>query len=173
MSASDPMSQPPAEGLVPIEAMVGDDEEDTALLRKMASDAEAFLVSHRWCPVAKAAWFGGGVGGILAIFLCRVQPPTPDTGPWMWAIAGDVPSVYLPLEDAPSPSAAFRQYIDGMTRWVEFARKGKVGTVEDGIPPLTVPSTPEWAEKVQGRLNSLALLIQPLFDGSDDDATTH
>jgi hypothetical protein len=166
-----PNPKPPAPGLVPIEAMVGDDDEDTTLLRKMASDAESFLRSHRWCPEARVAYFGGGVGGIFAVFLCQVKSPSPDVGPWLWAIVGDIPSAYLPLEDAPSPSTVFRSYMDGMTRWVEFARKGKIGGAEDGVPPLTIPSTPQWADKIQGRLNTLALIIQPLFDGSGGDET--
>jgi hypothetical protein len=114
--------------------MTGDDDEDTALLRKMSHDAEVYLQSHSWCASAECCYFAGGVGGILAIFLFRVDSPRPDVGKWIWAIVGDVPPAYLPLEDAPTPAAVFHTYIDGMSRWAELAREGKSGSSEDGIP---------------------------------------
>jgi hypothetical protein len=57
-----------ASGLVPSQKIVGDDEMDTALLRKMAADAEVFIRSFPWCTSVLESYFGGGIGGIFAIF---------------------------------------------------------------------------------------------------------
>jgi len=53
-----------------------------------------------------------------------------------------------------------------MSKWVALAREGRSGTADDGIPPVNVnvPATPEWAEKLEQRLHSLRLIVQPFFD---------
>jgi hypothetical protein len=57
----------------------------------------------------------------------------------------------------------FDTYIDGMKRWVRFAREGREAAPEDGEPPVNVPANREWAESLDGRLLSLTKLVQPLF----------
>lgn len=174
MNSSDASNlDPPALGLVPIEAMAGDDEQDTALLRSMLRDAEAYLLSHSWCSAAECRYFAGGVGGILAIFLFRVDSPRPDVAAWIWAIVGDVPPAYLPLEDASTPAAVFHLYIDAMSRWVELARGEMTGSPEDGIPPVDVPATPEWAERLSTRLKTIRLLLPSYFDPDAESDQVH
>lgn len=168
-SSSDPF--PP--GLTPIGDMVGEDQEDAVLLQRMSRDAEVYLLSHAWCSSAGCRYFGGGVGGIFAIFLCRIDSPRPDVGPWIWAMVGDVPGAYLPLEDAPTPAAVFHLYLDGMARWVELAREGKTGSDEDGVPPVNVPATPEWADRLSGRLNLIRLLLMSRFDPNAESDQVH
>ncbi|MGA9306103.1 MAG: hypothetical protein WBW31_11945 [Candidatus Sulfotelmatobacter sp.] len=51
-----------------------------------------------------------------------------------------------------------------MSKWVELARMGKTGTPDQGVPPVNVPATPEWAEKLSQRLNGLALAVRPFFE---------
>jgi hypothetical protein len=55
-----------------------------------------------------------------------------------------------------------------MSKWVELAREGRSGTAKDGVPPLDVPTTPEWAEKLEQRLHSLRLIVQPFFDDTGE-----
>jgi hypothetical protein len=164
---------PSVPGLVPIEDMSGDDEEDTTLLRGMSRAAEAFLLSHSWCSSAKCRYFGGGVGGIFAIFLFKVDSPRPGVGSWIWTMVGDVPPAYLPLEDASTPAAVFHMYLDGMSRWVGLAGEGTTGPPEDGIPPVDVPATPEWAEKLSTRLNTMRLLLLSHFDPDAESGQVH
>jgi hypothetical protein len=64
----------PVAGVVPIEPMMGDDSEDTALLGQMLEGARDYLRSFSWCESIDSAYFGGGIGGILAIFLFRISP---------------------------------------------------------------------------------------------------
>jgi hypothetical protein len=154
----------PVSGLVPVAELIGDDEEETSLLKQMSQDAEVYLRSFSWCTDVCDSYFGGGVGGIFAVFLFNIQSTRTDLGRWIWIIVGDLPSAYLPIEDARSPKEVFNTYISGMNKWVELARLGRTGTIDDGVPPVNVPPTPEWAEKLQHRLNSLALIIKPFFD---------
>ena len=157
-------SDVPVVGVVPVQNITGDDEKDTKLLREMSAGAEAYLRSFSWCGDVLNSFFGGGVGGVFAVFLFNIHPERPEVGPWIWVVVGDIPPAYLPIEDAASPAQVFKMYLSGMSKWVEFARQGRSGTAGDNIPPINVPATPEWAEKLEHKLNSLRLIIQPFFD---------
>jgi len=149
--------------LIPIENIAGDDQEDTRLLRQMALDARDYLASFSWCREIYESYFGGGVGGIFAVFLFHIHPANPEVDPWIWIVVGDIPSAYLPLSDAGSPHEVFEKYIDGMRRWIKAACNGdqKAATSPD-VPPMNLPATPEWAERLKGRLDGISE-ISPFF----------
>ena len=153
-----------AAGLVPSGDISGDDATDSELLSKMAEDAQRYIGSFSWCEEVLDSYFGGGVGGIFAIFFFHIRPSRPEVAPWIWIMVGDVPSAYLPLTDSESAAEAFRTYMRGMSKWVEFARKGETGSPEQGVPPVNVPATPEWAEELNRRLYGLTLTVKPLFE---------
>jgi hypothetical protein len=157
-----------ASGLVHTDGITGDDAEDTELLKEMTSRATRYIESFSWCDAVLDTYFGGGVGGIFAVFFFRIQPSRAEVDPWIWVMVGDVPSAYLPLTNCESPAEAFRMYLDGMSRWVELARDGKTGTAEEGVPPVNVPATPEWAEKLNLKLSGLASIIKPFFEEDED-----
>jgi hypothetical protein len=163
-------SDTPVAGVVPIASIVGEDEEDTASLRRMSMGADAYLRSFSWCGEVLRAFFGGGVGGIFAVFLFNIHPTRPEVSSWIWIVVGDIPSAYLPLEDCKSSAEVFEIYMLGMSKWVELARQGRSGTADDGVPPLNLPATPEWAEKLEQRLHLLALIMKPFFDETDESA---
>jgi hypothetical protein len=50
-----PKEKVPVAGVVPIDKMTGDDEEDTKLLRVMASGAENYLRCFPWCKGIRAS----------------------------------------------------------------------------------------------------------------------
>ena len=58
----------------------------------------------------------------------------------------------------------------GMSKWVELARQGRSGTPEDGVPPVNVPATPEWAERLEPRLYSLTLIVIPFVVKTDESS---
>ena len=154
----------PVANVQPVALMTGDDEEDTTLLRQMARNAETYLRSFSWCGDVLGAYFGGGVGGIFAVFLFNIRPARAEIAAWIWAVVGDIPSAYLPLEDAKSAAEVFKKYIWGMSNWVTLARQGLTGRPEEGVPPVNVPPTPEWADKLEQRLHTLRLVAEPFFD---------
>ena len=82
--------------------------------------------------------------------------------------SGRCSPAYLPVNDCDSPAEMFRTYLRGMSKWVELARKGETGTAEQGVPPVNVPATPEWAEKLSQRLQLLTLIVKPFFEDESD-----
>ena len=66
----------PIRGVVSLSQMVGDDDEDTKLLRVMTSGAENYLRCFPWCKGIREAYFGDGYGGVVAVFLFlfRIEP---------------------------------------------------------------------------------------------------
>jgi len=161
-------SEAPVAGVVPSDRLIGEDEEDTKLLRHMAAAADEYIGSFGWCQRVMRSFFAGGVGGIFAVFLFEIAPARPDVGQWIWIVVGDIPSAYLPLDDATTAKQVFSTYVQGMMRWVELARQGKRGTPEDGVPPINAPPTPEWAEKLEKRLHLLRFTVQPVFEDNDE-----
>jgi len=157
-----------ASRLVPSEEISGDDETDTKLLREMAINATRYIESFSWCDAVLDSYFGGGVGGIFAVFFFHILPNRAEVDPWIWIMAGDIPSAHLPLTDCGSPAEAFRIYLVGMTKWVELARNGETGTAKQGVPPVDVPATPEWAEKLNQKLSVLASIVPPFLEGGED-----
>jgi hypothetical protein len=157
-------SRVPLHEVVPVEQMAGEDEEDTALLREMLERATKYIRGFSWCESVVATYFAGGVGKVFAIFLFEINTRRMDVDRWEWIFVGDVPSAYLPLEDAPSKMEAFEEYIAGMKRWAEFAHEGQEPTIEDRCPPVNVPATPEWADVLEGKLKFLEEYMRPVFE---------
>jgi hypothetical protein len=154
-----------ASDLTPARSIEGDDDQDTTLLRKMFGDATEYISSLSWCEDILDSYFGGGVGGIFAIFFFHIRSRRSDVDPWIWIVVGDIPPAYLPLSDCESPAQVFRTYVHGMSRWVEFARKGELGAVSPlDVPPVNLPPTPEWAERVNQKLYGLTLAVKPFFE---------
>jgi hypothetical protein len=156
-----------AAGLVRVAELRGDDDEDTQLLKEMADEAKGYISSFSWCRGIVDSYFGAGVGKIFAVFFFRIQPARSGVDQWIWASVGDVPRAYMPLMDCSSPAEFFSGYIRGMRAWVALARVGQEGTPEQGVPPVNLPATPEWAEKLDQRLEGLISVIGPYFDYKD------
>ena len=133
----------------PASTLQGEDCEDTALLRKMFDDASGFLRRFRWCRDIKESYFGIGVGGIVAVFLFRIDPSEPDVDQWLWIIVGDLPPAYLVVDKSPNPVCALHGYIQLMEEWVVAAR---AGTSVDALIPVNAPPTLSNAEALGSRL---------------------
>src|SRR4051812_48819734 len=101
--------------VVPAAMLAGEDAEDTALLRGMLERASQYLRSFRWCADIEEAYFGLGVGGVVAVFLFRIRPAQTGVDPLLWVVVGDVPSAYLVTDRAPSPACALEGYVELMT----------------------------------------------------------
>jgi hypothetical protein len=157
-----------ASGLIPVTDIVGDDEQDTLLLTKMSYAAVDYISSFAWCETIHNSYFGGGVGGIFAVFFFHIRPGRPEVDPWIWVVVGDIPPAYIPLSDSDSPSDVFRSYIRGMNRWVDMARHGGIDDKARGVPPVNLPATPEWAEKINQKLYGVTLAVKPFFEGGSE-----
>jgi len=154
----------PVPNVVPVAQMRGEDDEDTTFLRKMLEGATSYIQSFSWCGSIHSTYFAGGVGKIFAVFLFNITPTRPEVDAWIWIVVGDIPPAYLPLEDCKSGLEVFDTYISGMKRWVVIAREGRESTPDDDVPPVNVPATPEWADKMDSRLRILGESVRPFFE---------
>ena len=156
----------PARGVLPIDQMFGDDEEDTRLLRAMSSRAQEYILSFSWCRSIRAAYFGDGCGGVVALFLYRIESSEANVDEWLWVVVGDVPPAYLVIDDCKTPSQALEGYIDEMSKWVVLAKKGRTSK---RVIPVNAPATPEYAEALEGRLKFLRDVMVPSFQTAETE----
>lgn len=137
--------------------------EDGALeLRAYLSEARDFLLYYKWCREILDEYVGIFAGGIIGVFLFKIDPAQLDVDEWVWVIVGDVPSAYLTCDLCPNPATALDGYIGAMTEWVEAASKGE--SVAELIP-VDVPATPENAELLRTRLAFLDSRILSQYKG--------
>jgi hypothetical protein len=150
----------PAKGVIPLDKMFGEDDEDAKLLRVMASGAKSFLLSFPWCDRISEAYYGDGYGGIVAIFLFNIYSTRTDVDEWLWVVFGDVPPAYLVVDSSRTPSQALERYLEEISAWVKLAKKGRSSKY---VIPAYVQATPENAADVEQRMQFLQDIILPAF----------
>ncbi|MGO8933534.1 MAG: hypothetical protein ACLPLZ_15460 [Terracidiphilus sp.] len=154
----------PVRGVIPIDQLFGEDEEDTRLLLKMASKARSYISEFSWCKSVREAYFGDGFGKVVAVFLFRIEPSRPDVDEWLWVVVGDLPSAYLVIDECKTPSQALEGYVGEMSQWVKLAKEGR--TSKDVIPVNAAP-TPESAGMLEARLRVLSEKIVPALRANE------
>jgi hypothetical protein len=150
----------PVKGVVSLDQMVGGDDEDTELLRVMASGAEKYVLSFSWCKGIREIYFGDGYGGVVAVFLFHVEPSELSVDEWLWVISCDVSPAYLVTDSCKTPSQALEGYIDEVSKWIKLAQRGCSST---DVIPVYMPATPENAADVEKRIKLLRDVIVPAF----------
>jgi hypothetical protein len=150
----------PVKGVVPVDQMVGGDDEDTKLLRAMASGAEKYIRSFSWCKSIREVYFGDGYGGVVAVFLFRIKPALKNVDEWLWVISCDVSSAYLVTDSCKTPSQALEGYIEEVSKWIQLAKKGRSSKK---VIPVYMSATPENAVRVESGLKFLREVIVPAF----------
>ncbi|HEU4868599.1 MAG TPA: hypothetical protein VFV09_12845, partial [Actinomycetota bacterium] len=82
--------------LEPTTNLRGDDEEDTALLNEMLREAKAYVSSFQWCQSITESFASEvAIGGVVAVFLLRIEPGSPEVDDHLWVVVGDLPPAYL------------------------------------------------------------------------------
>ena len=138
--------------LTAADGMKGDSVEDTKLLRGMLHEAHNFLLSFAWCKEIVGSYFGLGIGGIVAVFLFKIEPAEQKVDRWLWVVVGDLPPAYLVTDNSPNAKSALKAYVAEMEEWIQAVRSGK-STVSK--IPLNVPPTVENAARLDKRLGFL------------------
>jgi hypothetical protein len=154
----------PVNGVIPINQLFGEDEEDTRLLQAMAHYAHDYIQNFAWCKSVKSSYFDDGVGSVVAVFLFRIEPGQPDVDEWLWVVVGDIPPAYLVIDDNLSPSLALQSYIDEMSNWVRLAKSGK--STSKAIP-VNKPATKENALLLEARLKAIEEMILARFRNAE------
>lgn len=148
----------PVSGVVPVSEMFGENEDETQRLLNMEERAREFITTFAWCGGIRDFYYGAGIGDVFAVFLAHIEPTQEPVDEYLWIVVGDFPSAYLVTDECPAPKEALEGYIWEMRKWVALAKQGK--TSKDVIP-VNVPATPEWAERLELRLDALEQRIIP------------
>lgn len=97
--------------LTPIEAMFGEDLEETQQLTALFEEAELYLMSFGWCKGIRRAYFGLGVSDFIGVFLFEVMRADDGGDRYLWVVAGDIPSAHLSTRDRPNSVSALEAYV--------------------------------------------------------------
>jgi len=135
--------------MTPIQEMQGDDQEDTKLLLEMSQKADDYITSFRWCPTIREKYFGFGVGGIVAVFLYHFDSMINQSDDWLWVIVGDLPSVYLVIDNTTSPIDALEGYYELMEDWANNIMSDN--SIDECYPVQAAP-TKENAQMLLSRI---------------------
>lgn len=146
--------------VVPLDQLVGEDDEETKELHYLARCARDFLTAFDWCAGVREMYSGIAIARVIGVFLTHIDAKGEGVDEWLWVIVGDLPSAYLVTDDATNPLEALRLYIDLMREWVEAVREGL--SVDDLIPVGAEPST-ELADMLDSRLRFLSERVVPEY----------
>jgi hypothetical protein len=146
--------------LMPVDAIKGEDEEDTRLLNEMAIRARDFITSFKWCLPIAAMYLADGIGKVVAIFLVEFDGKIGGTDDRLWVVVGDLPSVYMIVEPDDCAREALETYCLLMDDWVAAVRGD--GNFES-VYPVEAARTEEHAGMLQSRLEFLRKEVVPLF----------
>ena len=160
----------------PLSQMIGEDTEETELFKRAADEAIAYLKSFKWCKNILETYFCFGVGGVVEVFLFRVNRPlsTISDGEtideWLWVIVGDLPSAYVVTDEAESPRDALMTYCDEMREWVRTVLSK--GDLRD-VYPVGAQPTEKNASLLSKRIDFLESEIIPLVAASGTKGEVH
>ena len=129
----------------------------------MAQEAERYLLRQRWCHSIRRAFFGDGVGGVVAAFLFQIEPEIGSMDEWLWVVCGDAPTAYMVTDCISKPSQALGAYVSLMEDWVSSIRDGPDGEAF----PVELEPTIENAELVEKRLTVLKSFFVSHFQSSE------
>jgi len=151
-------TEPPFRSAILIDTIRGDDDLDAKLLREMADEAIDYIRSFDWCAELHESYFGDGVGGIVALFLCRVTIRKIEEPEWIWVVVGDLPSAYMEFDVAPNPRAALLRYIEGVEEWLAATPEERSS---DNLIPIEVPHGDDLMDALRGRMETLRSIVLP------------
>ena len=150
---------PDLERVTPLDEYELDDDE-VGDYKKLVDEAASYIRSFKWCGGIAEMYAGIVLPGVFGVFLVKIVPAGPNVDEWLWVIVGDLPPAYIVLDEAPNPATGLDAYIGAMQEWVEALEKGHS---TQGLIPVNVEPTPEWAEDLKRRLEFLAQRVLPEY----------
>ncbi|HZG42288.1 MAG TPA: hypothetical protein VEY93_04955 [Longimicrobium sp.] len=147
--------------VVPTNLMLGEDEDETALLHQMLVEAQHYLEGFTWCRGFSETYYGVGVPGVIAVFLFHIKVSDDVVDKWLWIVVGDVPGAYIVPDNAPDPVSALKIYCDLMSDWVDAVRRA--APLTDVFPVNAAPDI-ENAKLLARRIKLIRTEVIPAFD---------
>jgi hypothetical protein len=146
--------------IVPVEQMVGEDDEETAQLKQSLEEARNYMKSHPWCRSIKREFFGLGIGGVVSVFLFEILGG-PGVDDCLWVVCGNLPPAYLVVDNAGTPSEALNVYCSLMDDWIAVARRN--GDLSQ-VFPISADPTEDNATLLEKRVAFLRREVIPAFE---------
>lgn len=139
--------------------------DDQYCLAALAARAREFLAAQPWCRSVRRGWLDVGWDRILGVFRFEFDPAPGVPDETVWVITGDLPPAYI-CNDNPNGASALQGYVFEMRRWVEAVRAGRP---VDGLIPVNVEPTREYAEMLASRLGFIERnILASLASGIDE-----
>jgi hypothetical protein len=138
--------------------ILGDSDDDTALLRGMYQDALDYIAAFDWAPPIKSAYLAVGIGGVVGLFFVEFDIPIDGTDDKLWVVVGDLPSAYFVIDNAADSAAALKVYCELMAGWADAVDLGE--SLSD-VFPISVPPTKSNAQSLRKRIGFLQTEIIP------------
>ena len=146
-------------GISPLNDMRADDRRTKQLASMLTISVPVnYLHTQKWCIGMGDVYFGVGLGSVFSVFLVEIDPQPTGVDRWLWVIVGDIPSAYLVTDESPNPIAAAETYIGLMRSWIGMAREGESSSTTF---PVNLPTTPESANRLERKIDSLQQHILP------------
>jgi hypothetical protein len=142
--------------------IVGNDDEDTALLKEMAKEARDYIEGFEWCPPIQRMTLGYGVGGVIGLFRFEFSEAIEDTDSELWVVVGDLPSAYFIYEGNEDRAVALECYCRLMEEWANAVREGE--SVDECFP-VEAEESRENAEAVLSRIDFIRRELRPEANG--------
>jgi hypothetical protein len=103
-------------GVVPVDRMLGGTPSDTFTLKQRYSEARSIVSALGVVQRIDQAWFGGGVGKIVAVFLFRFRDlDGNDLGGWL--VCGDIPWFFTLVSDGDFSKVILERYVSLARQW--------------------------------------------------------
>ena len=121
-------------------------------VQQVYEKASLFLKSFDWCNKIKSAFLYTNLGSKLCLFLFQIDNLASDEDNYLWVIAGDLPSMYLNVQNGDTIREILTSYSELAQDWVLHVKKQK--SLVDCYP-FNVAPTEENADLLQRRVNIL------------------
>lgn len=109
--------------MIPEGEILGSGLEDANDIKELASEARAYLESHKWCHRVEKLYFERGFC-YLSVFLAHIDP-LQEAGPEQWVVVGDLPPAYLDKRDCANGAQALCAYVWCRQEWLTAYRSGR------------------------------------------------
>ncbi len=131
-------------------------EKDLADFQQMLEEAINEISFYDWCLDIVESYVGIFYPGIVGVFLFKIVRVNETVDEWLWVVVGDLPPIYIDLNESPNAACALDSYIGAMEEWVEAVERGDSVSK---LVPVNVPATRENAKKLKVKLTLLDEMI--------------
>jgi hypothetical protein len=114
--------------------------------------ASLYLKSFDWCKKIENAVLYTNLGSKLCLFLFKIDNRASAENHYLWVIAGDLPSMYLNVQNGDTTREILTSYVELAEDWIQHV-KNQESLID--CYPFDADSTEEMADLLKRRVNIL------------------